>query len=164
MSEMNTNNKSELKQKCSHCIHKKPFKICGCDVSPYYGTQVELTSRCECFMKNPAQDHFSKGLASYIIGDEEYPDGWKDAISDLELALRLGLPTDDVVKCIDVLASCHMALGTIELKGAKLISGEDVERAYDQNKNMSKALDYFEEAISLDARQEYKVFIEDEGY
>lgn len=154
-----------LKEKCSRCIHKKPFNTCGCEKSSYYELNVEGTLWCERFERNPAQDHFSKGLAASIfISSETEPQDFKEVISEFETAVQLGLPADDKVWSLDALAGFYYRLGAIELESRKYSSDPELEKAIDQNENFSKGLEYFEKGVLLDAEQEHKVFVENEAF
>ena len=115
--------------KCSDCVYKKTFSICGNDNSPFYNKEVRPTQSCGFFKENPAQIHFSDGLKNILS------DNIEGAVNQFELALEGGLPEDD-----EVLARAHLG------------------GAYPNLDKWDDGYKHIEKAIMLDSQEKLNVF------
>lgn len=128
--------------KCNDCKHRLPRHMCGCRESLYFNGQIELTDSCDQFLKNPAQDHFTRGLKLALDDGND-----SEVLREFQLALSEGLPADDEV-------SARAFLGSRILEGAK----DDVEQDQIMSQRLSEGLSQFEAALSLDAEGRYGFF------
>ena len=133
--------------KCLDCkymeLHVGYPSICNCKESPNYNQKVEAGDGCRYFEEYPAQDYCTKARAAAIKED------WTEAITNFEQAIQLGLPPRDEVLSLAFLADLYLSLGEETIRGEQNFENEE---AWEQNDTITKGINHFEKALTLDAR------------
>lgn len=124
-------------------LHAGYPSICNCKESPNYNQKVEAGDGCRYFEEYPAQDYCTKGRAAVSKED------WTEAITNFEKAIQLGLPPSDEVLCLADLADIYLFLGEETIRGEQNFKNEE---AWEQNDKITKGINHFEKALTLDAR------------
>lgn len=115
-----------------------------------------------------AEAYLAKGAGCLIVYNEDHlPNAFEDAIHYFEKALELSLSAHDEVSRVSALfhlAIAHQSRGAVETMRKKYRSYEELLMAFYQNEELSKALEYFERALTLDAKNEYKVLVHNNSF
>lgn len=132
---------------CAMCKYRLSKGICGNPKSPYYNQKIGLdglANSCDYFLKNPAQDNFTKGVKASLDGN------MNKAIKEYEMALTLGLPSDDEMQVRYFLGEAYFDLcrGINDLEIEQIVAKPE----------FSKAIEEMEKSVLMDSQAGYGYF------